>query len=62
MKHHLMIALGLLMAVIFAYRGANAILAPGLGWQEAYILGGLVIAGWLMVAGLREWRIKRNDK
>lgn len=60
MKHHIMIALGLLMAAIFGFRMANALLAPGLGVQEAYLLGGLVIAAWLILAGLKERRHARN--
>ena len=60
MKHHLMIALGLLMAVIFAYRFAHAILAPGWGLLEIYLLGGLVLAGLLITGGLRERKAARD--
>jgi hypothetical protein len=60
MKHHIMISLGLLMCVVFAYRGAVALLAPGLGFEEAYIAGGLLIAGWLIRSGLVEWRTARK--
>lgn len=61
MKHHIMIALGLLMAVIFGYRAAMALLEPGLGVREAYLLGGLVIAAWLIFSGLKERRYARSN-
>jgi hypothetical protein len=48
------------MCVVFAYRGAVALLAPGLGFEEAYIAGGLLIAGWLIRSGLVEWRTARK--
>ncbi len=60
MKHHIMIALGLLMCVLFAYQGALALLTPGWGLQEAYIAGGLLLAGGLIRSGLVEWRIARK--
>lgn len=56
MKHHIMIALGLLMGVVFSFRLANALLAPGLGVSEVYLLGGIVIAALLIFFGLRERR------
>ncbi len=59
MKHHIMIALGLLMTTVFSYRLANAITVPGLGWLELYLLGGNVIAAWLVLAGLKERRHAR---
>jgi hypothetical protein len=62
MKHHLMIALGLLMAVVFSYRLANALLAPGLGISELYLVGGVVIGGLLIFYGLRERRHARDQK
>lgn len=62
MKHHIMIALGLLMAVIFGYRMANAILEPGLGLSELYLGGGLVLAAWLIFAGLKERRFARSQE
>lgn len=61
MKHHIMIALGLLMTVIFGYRMADAILTPGLGGLELYLAGGLILAGWLIFAGLKERRFARNE-
>ncbi|MEM7767101.1 MAG: hypothetical protein AAF253_06395 [Pseudomonadota bacterium] len=60
MKHHIMIALGLLLGLIFAYRGAIALATPGWGLPEAYIAGGLVLAGWLIRAGLAEWRAHKS--
>ncbi|MEO0983691.1 MAG: hypothetical protein AAFX03_13680 [Pseudomonadota bacterium] len=53
MKRHLFIALGLLVAAIHAWHGANALAAPGLGWGEAYAAGGLAIAGLLIFFGLQ---------
>ncbi|MEL6724428.1 MAG: hypothetical protein AAFZ74_08590 [Pseudomonadota bacterium] len=61
MKHHIMIALGILMAVIFSFRMANAIVAPGLGISELYLLGGIVLAVWLIFAGLKERRYARGQ-
>ena len=60
MKHHIMIALGILMAALFSYRLANAILAPGLGFLEVYLLGGIVIAALLIFFGLRERRVAKD--
>lgn len=60
MKHHVMIALGLLMGIIFSYRLANALIAPGLGLQELYLFGGVVIATWLILSGLKERRHARG--
>ncbi len=59
MRHHIFIAIGLLVAVVFAYRGAIALTTPGLGLAELYALGGLVIAAALIGVGLSEWRAKR---
>ena len=56
MKHHIMIALGLLMAVVFSFRLANALMVPGLGGAELYLFGGIVIAGALIFFGLKERR------
>ncbi len=61
MKHHIMIALGILMAAIFSFRMANAIVAPGLGVSELYLLGGIVLAVWLIFAGLKERRYAREQ-
>lgn len=55
-----MIALGLLMAILFSYRGAQALLEPGLGFSELYCAGGLVLAGWLIFSGVQEWRAGRR--
>lgn len=56
MKAHVMLSLGLLLAVIFAYRSVLAFAEPGLGAQEAYLAGGLVLSGWLIRGGFAEWR------
>ena len=54
MKHHSMIALGLLMAAVFSIRLANAFLAPGLGISELYLCGGILISAALIFGGLKE--------
>ena len=56
MKHHIMISLGLLMAAIFSFRLAHALLAPGIGVLELYLFGGIVIAAALIFFGLKERR------
>ncbi|MDX1293287.1 MAG: hypothetical protein R3265_10785 [Hyphomonas sp.] len=61
MKHHIMISLGILMGLVFAFRAASAILEPGLGFREAYLLGGLVLSGWLIMGGIAEWRHARKS-
>lgn len=60
MGHHLLIALGLLVGAIFAYRGANALVEPGLGLRELYVLGGLVIAALLIGRGLANMRARKT--
>lgn len=60
MKFHIMIALGLLMAGIFAFRGAQSFLAPGFGVPELYNLGGLAIAAALMFQGVQGFRVDRK--
>lgn len=62
MKHHIMIALGILMAILFAFRMANALIEPGFGFRELYLVGGLLIAGYLMYSGWREWRAAKATK
>lgn len=52
MKHHIMFAVGILIATIFAYQGAIALMAPGIGLWEAYILGGLVLAVLILRKGV----------
>ncbi len=59
MKHHIMLALGILLGLVFAVRLAVAILEPGLGFHELYLVGGLALAAWLMLGGLAEWRHAR---
>lgn len=60
MKHHIMIAVGILMAAVFGFRMANALVTPGLGMSELYLLGGLLIAVWLIFEGLKERRHARD--
>lgn len=63
MKHHIMFAVGILIAIIFAYQGAIALMAPGIGLWEAYILGGLVLAVLILRKGVmlrREFLRDRN--
>lgn len=59
MKHHIMIALGLLMTAMFSYRLSSALLSPGLGVSEVYLFGGIVIAAALIFSGLKERRRAR---
>lgn len=56
MKHHIMISLGLLMAAVFSFRPAKALLATGFGILELYLFGGIVIAAALIFVGLKERR------
>lgn len=56
MKHHIMLALGILLGLVFAVRLAVAILQPGLGFREVYLAGGLVLSALLMLGGVAEWR------
>ena len=62
MKHHIMIALGLVLGLSFALRLARAVLTPGLGMSEAYLAGGLVLSVWLIIGGLAEWRHVRAQR
>ncbi|MEM7493095.1 MAG: hypothetical protein AAF296_06900 [Pseudomonadota bacterium] len=61
MKHHVMMAMGLLMAAIFSFMMANALVKPGLGIAEAYYAGGLAIAGFLLHGGWREWQATKAE-
>ena len=54
MKSHLFISSGLLIAAIFVMRGLEALNEPGLGVREIYILGGFIVAGFLVHAGWKE--------
>lgn len=60
MKYHLMIAVGLTLLVTFAYRFAVALAAPGIGWHEAYLAGGMVLAGFVIRNGFVAWRRTRG--
>ena len=61
MKHHIMLVVGLVMAAIFAFQGAVALMTPGFGVWEAYIAGGLVLAGLILRKGLLLRREARGD-
>ncbi|MDJ0921583.1 MAG: hypothetical protein QNI84_10675 [Henriciella sp.] len=54
MKHHILIALGLLMGVMFSYRLAGALTGSGFGFWQLYLLGGLALSAALIYAGLKE--------
>ncbi len=54
MKSHIFISSGLLIAAIFFMRGMEALMEPGLGVREIYILGGFLVAGLLIHAGFKE--------
>ena len=62
MKHHFMISLGLLLLLVFSYRGALALIEPGIGFSEAYLAGGLILSGWLIKGGIAEWRFARRER
>ena len=55
------LSLGLLMAAVFSYRLASALLAPGLGLLELYLFGGILIAAALIFGGLKERRHAREQ-
>ncbi|MEZ5945682.1 MAG: hypothetical protein R3C13_07260 [Hyphomonas sp.] len=57
LKSHIMVALGLLLAIIYAGRLVAAFsLADGIGLGELYLIGGLAISGTLIISGLKERR------
>lgn len=53
MKKHAYTVGGLLMLGIFLWRGVEALYTPGLGWQEIYVLGGLILAVVVLTIGIR---------
>lgn len=61
MRAHLLLAIGLLILTIFAYRGANALMEPGIGWNELYVLGGLILGGWISFSGSSELLARRRE-
>jgi len=61
MKKHVMLSLGILLAILFGFRTVLALLKPGIGNKEAYLVGGLVLAGWLIKGGLSEMRYAREQ-
>ena len=63
LKSHIMMAFGLLLAMVYAVRlAAGFSLSDGINAGEAYLLGGLALAGALMFSGLRERRRARAAK
>lgn len=60
MKSHLFISAGLLVAAIFIMRAMDALVEPGLGLLEVYIVGGFFVAGLLVHAGLKDRRASKN--
>lgn len=54
MKSHLLIAFGLIVAIIFVNRGLDALSKPGFGLSELYVLGGFVISGLLIRFGFSQ--------
>ena len=60
MKPHIMISLGLLMLMIFGVRLYLALASPGIGIDEAYAAGGLILAGWLIRGGISELKHARR--
>ena len=58
MKSHFFISFGLLIAAIFFMRGMEALVEPGLGLREVYILGGFLVAGLLVRVGWKERKTK----
>ena len=61
MKHHIMIALGLLMAAVFSFRLAHALTDPGIGGLEVYLSGGILISALLLFFGLKERAASRDS-
>lgn len=53
MKSHIFISAGLIIAIIFIIRGIETLQSPGLGLQEAYVLGGFIMSGLLIYTGLK---------
>lgn len=62
MKKHVYTVGGLLMLGIFLWRGVSAIYTPGLGWEELYVLGGLILAVAVLTIGVRLHMGQRRAK
>lgn len=63
LKSHVMMAFGLLLAMVYGVRlVAGFSLADGIGWGEAYLIGGLGLAGALILGGLKERRRLKSAK
>ncbi|MEE9272196.1 MAG: hypothetical protein V3U57_02845 [Robiginitomaculum sp.] len=61
MKHHIMIAFGFVLTIIFIIRAAGALAEPGWGMQEVYVLGGFVFCSILLWRGIRDFREARRE-
>ena len=62
MRYHLFIAVGILLIMIFAMQGLDALAEPGFGVRELYVLGGFVFAGLLVRQGLRNRKEDNSSK
>jgi hypothetical protein len=62
MKKHVYTIFGLLMLGIFLWRGAEAVARPGLGLEEVYIAGGVVLALVLTAMGIRMHMAERRAR
>jgi hypothetical protein len=62
MKKHVYTVFGLLMLAIFLWRGIEAIFAPGLGWDEVYIAGGILLAIVVTMTGIRLHLAERKSR
>jgi len=62
MMKHAYTILGLLMLGIFLWRGAEAIARPGLGLEEIYVAGGVILALVLTAMGIRMHLAERGTR
>jgi len=62
MKKHVYTVFGLLMLGIFLWRGIDAIVKPGLGWDELYVVGGIVLAIVVTMTGIRLHLAERKSR
>ena len=63
MKSHIMVALGLLLALVYGVRlWTGFSLSDGIGLGEIYLIGGLGISGALVLGGLKERRRMKPAK
>jgi len=62
MKKHVYTVFGLLMLGIFLWRGVEAIVEPGLGWDELYVAGGILLAIVVTTMGIRMQLAERRAR